>query len=101
MTVIDADTIVRVPEHVAHRPFTADTVALNVKSGNYHGLNHTAGRMFELLREHGRVGAAAEAVAAEFGQPAATVLADMVVLCEQLVERDLLEVVGPGPPAAA
>jgi hypothetical protein len=100
MTTITPDTIVRIPDHVAHRPFDADTVALNLRTGHYHGLNRTAGRMFELLREHGRVGTAAEIAAGDYGRPLEETLADMVQLCDELAQRGLIEL-GPDttPPA--
>ena len=34
---------VRVPRHVVHRDFPAQTVILNLETGKYHGLNPTAG----------------------------------------------------------
>lgn len=83
----------RVPEHVVFRSFNADTVVLNLDSGQYHGLNGTAGRMLELLGENGSVPATASAVAAEFGQPVERITADLLGLCRDLLARGLLEVV--------
>ena len=39
----------RLPQHVVHRSFVAETVVLNLRTGKYHGLNPTAGRMLEAL----------------------------------------------------
>ena len=36
---------VDVPAHVAQREFADETVALNLETGRYHGLNSTASRM--------------------------------------------------------
>jgi hypothetical protein len=90
--VIDAASSVTVPDHVAHRAFEGETVVLNLDSGQYHGLNPTAARMFELLAEHGRIEAAASAAASEYGRPQDEVVADLVRLCEQLAERGLIVV---------
>jgi hypothetical protein len=86
----------RVPEHVVFRKFETETVVLNLQSGNYHGLNPTAGRMLELLGELGSFGATAAAIGAEFDAPNEQVEADLLVLCHDLIERGLLEVV-PSP----
>src|SRR4051794_41962271 len=40
-----------VPEHVVFRTFEAETLLLNLESGQYHGLNATGGRMLGLLKE--------------------------------------------------
>jgi hypothetical protein len=86
---------------VALRAFESETVVLNLDSGQYHGLNPTAGRMVELLREHGQVEKAADAAAQEYGQPREEVLADLIELCGQLAERGLIEVVEADQPGAA
>jgi hypothetical protein len=80
------------PEHVVFRTFDAETVVLNLESGQYHGLNATAGRMLELLGENGSIDATAAAAAAEFGQPVDRIASDLTGLCAELVERGLLEV---------
>jgi hypothetical protein len=89
-----ADAHLRVPEHVVFRTIDAETVVLNLDSGQYHGLNGTAGRMLELLGESGSVRDTATAVAAEFDQPVDRVTDDLVGLCRELLDRGLLEVAG-------
>jgi hypothetical protein len=81
-----------VPEHVVFRSFEAETVLLNLSSGQYHGLNATGGRMLELLRENGSVSATAAMVAEEFKQPVDEVTSDLVQLCQELAARGLIEV---------
>lgn len=81
-----------VPEHVVFRTFDAETVVLNLDSGQYHGLNPTAGRMLALLGDNGSFAETVEAVAAEFGQPVERVDADLADLCTLLLSRGLLEV---------
>ena len=65
------DLNVRVPDHVVHRSFVAETVVLNLQTGRYHGLNPTAGRMLEVLDDKGSVREAASVLAEEYGQPRA------------------------------
>lgn len=82
---------VRVPEHVVHRAFPAEMVVLNLNTGQYHGLNPTAGRMLELMQESESVGEAVDRVAREFDQPREGVEKDVRELCAGLLERGLIE----------
>jgi hypothetical protein len=83
----------RVPQHVVYRVFPAETVALNLQTEQYHGLNPTAGKMLAALDRTGSVPSAARAVADEFEQPVDAIESDVISLCERLLERGLIEVV--------
>jgi Coenzyme PQQ synthesis protein D (PqqD) len=91
-----AGLAVRVPEHVVFREFVSETVVLNLKTGQYHGLNPVAGRMLEVLGEDGRLGPAVATLAEEFKQPAERVEQDLTRLRDELLARELLEVVEHG-----
>jgi hypothetical protein len=80
-----------IPQHVVHRTFPTETVLLNLNTGQYHGLNPTAGRMFEVLGEDGDVEQAILRLAREFEQPPEIVTSDLRDLCAGLIERGLLE----------
>jgi Coenzyme PQQ synthesis protein D (PqqD) len=82
---------VRVPEHVVYRDFAEQTVALNLQTGRYHGLNETAATMLEALREAPTVTAASERLAREWNVSPEALLADLLELCEGLESRGLLE----------
>jgi hypothetical protein len=84
-------TGVRVPDHVVFRAFPGETVALNLQTGKYHGLNSVAGRMVEALIGNGDVDATATLLAEEYGQPRETIEADLQSLCEDLSRRGLIE----------
>jgi coenzyme PQQ synthesis protein D (PqqD) len=86
------DARVSLPRHVVHRSFAAETVVLNLETGRYHGLNHTAGRMLAALERHGAVRAAAVELADAFERPLEQIEQDLCGLCEQLAERGLLEI---------
>ena len=60
--------VVRVPDHVVYRDFAEQTVALNLQTGRYHGLNQTAAAMLGALREAPSVAAAAAAARARVGR---------------------------------
>lgn len=85
------DMHARVPEHVVFREFALETVVLNLESGQYHRLNATGGRMLELLNENGSVADAADALAAQFTEAAATVPNDLCAFCRALSKRGLIE----------
>jgi Coenzyme PQQ synthesis protein D (PqqD) len=88
---------ITVPETVVHRDFPSETVILNLETGQYHGLNRTAGEMLAALEEADTVEAAAQQIAERHGVEPARVQADICALCESLSERGLIVV----QPAAA
>lgn len=92
MTPPDPERLaVSVPEHVVYRDFAEQTVALNLQTGRYHGLNETAVTMLDALREAPTVAAAAEGLAREWNVSREVLLADLLELCEGLESRGLLE----------
>ena len=82
----------RLPQHVVHRSFVAETVVLNLRTGKYHGLNPTAGRMLEALEATDSVAAAVPGLAEEYGVEPAQIEADLIQLCRGLLERGLIEI---------
>lgn len=83
---------IRVPENVVHRSFQEETVLLNLDTGQYHGLNGTAGRMLAAMEETGSAERAAEIVADEFEVELDRVRTDLAELCAKLLERGLVVV---------
>lgn len=89
---------VRVPEHVVHRAFEAETLLLNLESGQYHGLNATGARLLELIGDEdggGNIGAAVTQLARECAMEPGEIADDLVKFCLQLEERGLLEIERP------
>jgi hypothetical protein len=82
---------VTVPDHVVYREFAEQTVALNLHTGHYHGLNPTAATMLDALRETPTVTAAAERLAPTWDVDPDVLLADLLELCVGLESRGLLE----------
>ena len=86
---------VRVPDRVVYRSFEAETLLLNLDTGQYHGLNPTGGRMLELLKEcDGSVREATNRLASEFGMQPEEIEDDLLSFCSALLERGLVEVEG-------
>jgi hypothetical protein len=88
---------VRLPQHVVHRSFVAETVVLNLRTGQYHGLNPTAGRMLEALDAAPTTGATVPELAREYGVEQTKVEHDLLALCQGLLERGLIEIVDADP----
>lgn len=86
---------VRVPNNVVHRSFPAETIVLDLNAGVYHGLNHVAGRMLELLEECGRVKTVASRLADEYEASPAQIQRDLCRVCQELLDRELIELVEP------
>jgi hypothetical protein len=89
MDVLDATA--RVPQHVVHRSFAHETVVLNLKTGRYHGLNPTAGRMLAELETGDRVGDIAARLAEVYERPLDEIERDLSELCLDLLARGLVE----------
>lgn len=83
---------VRLPQHVVHREFVEETVVLNLRTGKYHGLNPTAGRMLEVLDAAPSVDDAVGTLAGEYAVERERVEQDVMELCRGLLDRGLIEV---------
>ena len=80
----------RLPQHVVHRSFVSETVVLNLKTGKYHGLNPTAGKMLEALETAPTVGEAVPVLASEYGLEREQIQSDLLALTRGLLERELI-----------
>jgi hypothetical protein len=81
-----------VPEHVVRRRFAEESIALNLRTGRYHGLNATAAEMLDALAGGAAPREVAAAIAARTGVARERVQADLIGLLHGLVERELVEV---------
>jgi hypothetical protein len=82
---------VHVPDHVVCRGFAEETVALNLHTGRYHGLNPTAAAMLDALRDAPSIAAAAERLARRWDVAPEILTADLLELCDGLERRGLVE----------
>lgn len=83
----------RIPQHVVYRSLATETVMLNVQTGKYYGLNHTAGRMLDALEAQPNIDAVVAVLADELDAPPETLRADFLRLCLDLADKGLLEMV--------
>lgn len=86
------DASVTVPEHVVFRSFARETVALNLRTGQFHGLNVTAGRMIEVIQRCSKPRDAIAPIAAEYRVPEEQIEHDLAKLLTMLLERDLIAI---------
>jgi hypothetical protein len=84
------ETRVRLPQHVVHRSFVAETVVLNLRTGKYHGLNPTAGKMLEALDAAPTVADAVPVLADEYNIEREQIQRDLLTLTRGLLERELI-----------
>jgi hypothetical protein len=90
---------VRISPDVVFRSFGHETVLLNLRTGQYHGLKGSGGRMLDALQDTGDLDAAARVVAQAYGEPEEAVRRDMYELCMSLRERSLIEIHDTPPQA--
>jgi Coenzyme PQQ synthesis protein D (PqqD) len=83
----------RVPDHVVHRSLAHETVVLNLKTGRYHGLNPTAGRMLSELETGASLHEIAVRLEAVYERPVEELQEDLRALCFDLLQRGLIELV--------
>jgi Coenzyme PQQ synthesis protein D (PqqD) len=86
------DANVRVPRHVVYRSFAAETVVMNLETGEYHGLSPAAGRALELLDRTGSARLAAARLAGEAGMPIEQAERECAAWCAGLADLGLLQV---------
>jgi hypothetical protein len=85
---------ITIPDHVVRRRFAEESIALNLTTGQYHGLNETAAAMLDALATGMSPSQVVADISARAGVPAERVEADLVALLHALAERKLVEVHG-------
>lgn len=83
---------VAVPEHVVRRDFAEETIALNLRTGQYHGLNPTAAEMLDALAAGAAPQQVARTIAERTGAAPERVSNDVLELLRALAERELVEI---------
>lgn len=87
---------VTVPADVLMREIGGEAVILNLDSEQYYGLDEVGTRMWTLLSESDSIGAAYEALLAEFEVAPEVLQADLERLVRELAEQGLLRVEAAG-----
>jgi len=79
-----------VPPHVVHRTLVEETVVLNLKTGTYHGMNVSGGRMLELLQENGDFNETVDRLVVEYNETSAKMREDLSAFCGELLQHGLI-----------
>lgn len=91
----DLDARVRITEHVVHQAFATETVMLNLKTGQYHGIDPLGARMLDVLQASDSVRAAVGILAKELQREAAELEAMLARFCRRLAALQLVRIDGP------
>ncbi|MEX2459227.1 MAG: PqqD family protein [Actinomycetota bacterium] len=81
---------IRIADDVVFEVLDGETVVLNLTSGEYHTLNGSGTRAWQLIEEHGDLDRVRAAMAAEFDVDEDRLAADLDALVRDLVERRLV-----------
>ena len=84
------DSTIQIPDNVVFREFAQETVLLDIESGQYFGLNPTAGRMLAVLQEAQTVRDAAVTLTEDFPDAGDVLESDLCNLCVALSKRNLI-----------
>jgi len=82
---------VRLADHVAARRFEREFVLLNLETGQYHGLDETGALFLQALEDTEDTEQAVRALAASTGVAADRLGLDLRTFCDDLAERNLIE----------
>lgn len=82
----------RVGADVVHRTFGDRAVVLNLRTGAYHGLNHTAYTMLDVMAASSSLETALDQLTVRYDAPRDMIKRDLIALCRTLIERRLVEV---------
>ena len=90
---------VRLPQHIVFRAFPAETVVLNLDTGQYHSVNPAGGHFLDVLERSNTVREALDRLHAEFPkQDRAVIQADLYQFYVDLAQRGIIEVNGSQGP---
>jgi hypothetical protein len=77
---------------VTARQFDGEWVVLDLKGGNYFGLDEIGGRIWQYSSEGHTLGDVARLLAISYEAPVETILSDVLKLANELLERGLLQI---------
>ena len=84
---------VRIKDDVIFNNLQGEMVLLNLKTGIYFGLDPVGTRAWQLIQDHGRLGAVRDALLEEYEVSADRISKDLKDLVTRLAEKGLVEVI--------
>jgi Coenzyme PQQ synthesis protein D (PqqD) len=88
---LSLDSSLKVSDDVVFRELDGEGVLLNLASGIYFGLDATGMRMWQLIDQHGRLGAVLTALCEEYEAPREALERDLLGLAVELSGKGLLK----------
>lgn len=92
MNSIMKDSIITVAKEQVSCDLAGDTAILDLKSGQYYGLNPVGARIWNLIQEPKTVAEVLRVIVDEYDVEAASCERDLVMLIEQLQGKGLVEI---------
>ncbi len=89
--MVSLDSSVVVPKDVVFREIAGESVLLDLRTGEYFGLNEVGTRIWSLLAETGSLGLAHERLLEEFEVDPSQLRRDLLSLVEELARRCLVD----------
>ena len=80
-----------IPSDVLFQEVNGEVVALSMTTGNYHGLNEVASRMWHLIQQHENLESAIATLLEEYDVSEAQLREDMSQFVGQLLSSGLIE----------
>lgn len=89
---------IRISPNVLYRELVDEAVLLDLKSQRYYGLDPVGNRLWQLVRERGRIGAVVRAMLEEYEIDEHQLREDFSGFLRQLEEAGLIELIEPAGP---
>jgi hypothetical protein len=90
--MITLETRLTIPKEVLFRELDGEAVLLEMRTGQYYGLNQVGTRVWQLLLQHGEVGLLRRALLDEYEVTGDRLGCELLGFVETLASRGLVEV---------
>jgi hypothetical protein len=92
------DSIISRKDEIISGDVDGETVMMSIEGGNYHSLNETGSRIWELLESPCAVGRIIDALKDEYDTEPEVIAEEAYRFLGQLLERDVIQIDGPEIP---
>ncbi len=86
------DSIIRRKNEIISGDVDGETVMMSIEGGNYHSLNETGSRIWELLESPSTVGRIIDALKDEYDTEPEVITREAYRFLEHLLERDVIQI---------
>ncbi len=86
------DSIIRRKDEIISGDVDGETVMMSIEGGNYHSLNETGSRIWDLLENSSTVGRIIDALKDEYETEPEVITREAYRFLEQLLERGIIQI---------